>query len=102
MSHVEQIVRDAGWFDRSPNGLADVGDLTPVMPTQLLSAKDWTAVVQRKRQELIDEICKNIPANIDDIDNTSYHQESSTEVKIVDKSYLTADLEQRWKRNKIS
>src|ERR1700676_2788205 len=37
MSHVEQIMWDAGWFDKSLNGLADVGDLTPVMPTQLLS-----------------------------------------------------------------
>jgi hypothetical protein len=90
MLHVEQIMQDVGWFDKSPNGLADVGDLTPVIPTQLQSAKDWSAVVERKRQELIDKKCKNIPGNIDDFDKTSYDQESSAEVKIVDKSYLTA------------
>src|ERR1700683_2740845 len=90
MLHIEQIMRDAGWFDRSPNGPADVGDLTPVILTQLQSAKDWSAIVQCKQQELIYERCKNIPGNIDDIDKTSYDQESSAEVKIVDKSYLTA------------
>src|ERR1700723_2355548 len=90
MSHVKQTMRDAGWFDKSPNGSADVGDLTPVIPSQLQSGKDWSAVVQRKRQELIDERCKNIPDNIDDINKTGYDQESLAEVKIVDKTYLTA------------
>ncbi|KIM86545.1 hypothetical protein PILCRDRAFT_64999, partial [Piloderma croceum F 1598] len=83
-------MQDAGWFDKSPNGLADVGDLTPVVPTQLQSGKDWTAIVQRKRQELIDERCKNIPDNTDDIDKTGYDPESLAGVKIVDKTYLTA------------
>ena len=90
MLHVEQIMHDAGWFDESPNGPADVGDLTPVLPAQLQSGKDWTAIVQCKRQELIDERCKNIPDNIDTIHKISYNSESSAEVKIVDKTYLTA------------
>ena len=90
MLHVEQTMQDAGWFDKSPNGLADVGDLTSVVPTQLQSGKDWTAIVQHKRQELIDERCKNIPDNIDVINKTGYDPESLAEVKIVDKTYLTA------------
>ena len=61
MLHVEQIMRDAGWFDKSPNGPADVGDLTPMVPDQLQSGKDWSAAVQHKWQELINERCKNIP-----------------------------------------
>jgi hypothetical protein len=36
MLHIEQIMLDAGWFDRSPNGLADVGDLTPLQKIGLL------------------------------------------------------------------
>ena len=92
MSHVEQIMRDAGWFDKSPNGLPDVGDLTPIIPAQLLSGKDWSAVVQHKRQELIDERCRNIPGKIDDIDKTNYDQESSAEVKIVDKAYFNCKI----------
>ena len=90
MLHVEQIMRNAGWFDKSPNGPADVGDLTPVIPGQLQSGKDWTAVVQHKRQELIDERHVNIPVNIGDIDMAGNNQESSAEVKIVDDAYLTA------------
>jgi len=89
MLHVEQTMQDAGWFDKSPNGLADVGDLTPMVPIQLQSGKDWTAIVQRKRQELIDERCKNIPDHSNDINGTSYDSESLAEVKIVDKTYLT-------------
>ena len=61
-----------------------------MVPTQLQSGKDWTAIVQNKRQELIDERCKNIPDHIDDINKTGYDQESLAEVKIVDKTYLTA------------
>src|SRR6267378_1215439 len=90
MLHVEQIMQDAGWFDKSPNGPADVSDLTPVVPDDFQSGKDWTAVVQHKRQELIDQRCRNIPGKFDDVDKTNYDQESSAEVKIVNKAYLTA------------
>ena len=48
MLPVEQIMQDVGWFDKSPKGPADVGDLTPVVPDELQSGKDWTAVVQHK------------------------------------------------------
>src|SRR6202050_5110874 len=77
MLHVEQIMRDAGWFDKSPNGPADVGDLTPLVPDEFQSGKYWTAVVQHKQQEFTDERCRNIPGKIDDIDKTNYDQESS-------------------------
>jgi chromosomal replication initiation ATPase DnaA len=90
MLHVEQIMQDAGWFDESSNGPAEIGDLTPVLSAQLQSGKDWTAIVQRKQQELIDERCKNIPDNVNDINKTGYGAESLAEVKIVDKTYLTA------------
>jgi hypothetical protein len=79
---MEQIIQDAGWFDKNPNGPADVGDLTPVVPDQLQSGKDWTAVVECKLEELIDERCKNIPQNIDDINNKGYDEEPLAEVKI--------------------
>ncbi|KIM73860.1 hypothetical protein PILCRDRAFT_14849 [Piloderma croceum F 1598] len=91
-------MQDAGWFDESPNGPADVGDLTPVLPAQLQSGKDWTAIVQRKRQELIDERCKNIPDNIDDINKTGNDPGSLAEVKIVDKTYLTAKFKAKTKK----
>ncbi|KIM73075.1 hypothetical protein PILCRDRAFT_15521 [Piloderma croceum F 1598] len=92
-------MHDAGWFDKSPNGPPDVGDLIPVVPTQLQSGKDWTAVVQRKQQELVDERCKNIPDNIDAINETGYDPESLAEVKIVDKTYLTAKFKAKNRRD---
>ena len=39
---------------------------------------------------MINERCKNIPEKIDDINGTGYDEEPLAEVKIVDKSYLTA------------
>ena len=90
MLHIEQIIPNAGWFDKSPNGPADVGDLTPVVPDHLQSGKDWTVVVQQNHQEIIDKRCQKIPENINDTNKTGYDQEPSAEVKIVDKAYSTA------------
>ena len=39
---------------------------------------------------MINERCKNIPGKIDDINGTGHDEEPLAEVKIVDKSYLTA------------
>jgi len=50
-------MQDAGWFEKSPNGSADFGDLTPVVPTPAQSGKDGL-LVQNKWQELIDEDAK--------------------------------------------
>ena len=65
------------------------------MPDQLQSGKDWTAIVQQRWQELINERCKNIPGNIDDINNTGYDEEPLAKVKIIDKAYLTAKFKAR-------
>ena len=50
MAKVEEIMCTVGWFNPSPYGPADVGDLTPVVPTQVLSGSGWKAAVQNKRQ----------------------------------------------------
>jgi hypothetical protein len=65
------------------------------VPDQLQSGKDWTAIVQQRWQELINERCKNIPGNIDDINNTGYDEEPLAKVKIIDKAYLTAKFKAR-------
>ena len=72
-----------------------------MVPDELQCGNDWTAVVQCKQHKLIDERCRNIPGKIHDIDKTNYDQESSIKVGIVDKAYLTANLRQRWKKNRI-
>ena len=48
MTKVEEIMHTAGWFDASPDGPANVGDLTPIVPTQILSGSEWKAAVQNK------------------------------------------------------
>ena len=60
-----------------------------MIPAQFQSGKDWAALVQHKRQELIDERCTNIPKDINNIDKTESNEESLAEVKIVNKTYLT-------------
>ena len=74
MLHIEQTMLDAGWFDKSPNGQPNAGNLTPVVPTQLQSGRDWIVIVQRK-QELINERCKNILDNNDVTNKTSLNPE---------------------------
>ena len=88
MLQVEQLMLNAEWFDKSPNGPADVGDLSPLTPSLVQSGKDWSALVQHRRQELVDERCKNIPGNINNFNKADQYHLS--EVKIIDKAYLTA------------
>ena len=88
MLQVEQLMLNAEWFDKSPNGPADVGDLSPLTPSLVQSGKDWSALVQHRRQELVDERCKNIPGNINNFNKADQYHLS--EVKIIDKTYLTA------------
>jgi len=80
MLHVEQTMQDL-MVVKSPNGSADVGDLTPVVPTQLQSGKDGLLLFQNKRQELIDERCNNIPDHMTTINKTGYDQNFSRSSK---------------------
>jgi hypothetical protein len=88
MMKVEKMMHAAGWFDESPNGPANMGDLTPITPIHILPGKEWKTIVAKKKQEVIDARRKNIPS-----ENTQSHNEHSdnhklNDVKIVDKSYL--------------
>ena len=89
MEKVEEIMHTAGWFDASPDGPADVGDVIPVVPTQILSGSEWKAVVQSKRQEVLDERQKNLPVQREDFKTSNQHGKSANDVKIIDKVYLS-------------
>jgi hypothetical protein len=89
MAKVEQIMHTAGWFDVSPNGPADVGDLTPVVPAYVQSGSDWKAAVQNKRQEVLEERHKNLPTHRDESVTLHRHKNATNHVKIVDKAYLS-------------
>jgi len=48
MLQVENLLHTAGWFNKSPNGPVDFGDLTPLVSTHLQSGKYWKVVVEKK------------------------------------------------------
>jgi len=92
ISEAERIMHAAGWFDKSPNGVADVGDLTPVVPSYILSGKDWKNIVLKKKQLKLDERHKHMNNTVCSSHNSKIIQSSNEEVKIVDKTYLTRDF----------
>ena len=61
MTEIQKIITSAGWLDNSPNGLPKV-DLNEVEPEEELSPTQWKAAVKAKRQELLAERNKSIPA----------------------------------------
>jgi hypothetical protein len=89
MLQVEDLMHTAGWFNESPDGPVDFGNLTPLVPTNLQSGKDWKVVVQKMWQELLDERRKNIYEHSNEPNRKTHYHELHGEVKIVDKSYLT-------------
>jgi hypothetical protein len=96
MDRVEEIMRTSGWFNESPDGPPDFGDLNPIVPSHILPGKEWAAKVQQQKQDLIAERSKNLPTNRDIIHGTNSEGVKSAqnygEVKIVDKSYLSQDF----------
>ena len=89
MLQVESLLHTAGCFNESPDGLVDFGDLTPLVPTYLQSGKDWKVVVEKKRQELLNERSKYIYEHCNEPNSKAQHQKSLGDVKVVDKSYVT-------------
>jgi hypothetical protein len=87
MREMEEILRNAGWMDSSPNGNPDVGDLQPVQPAELRSGQKWKAEVQKTRQEVLDKRRQHMPNPTKRYSN--FHKDPlAGDVKIVDKAYL--------------
>jgi hypothetical protein len=84
MAKVEEIMHTSGWFDKSPDGLPEVGDLKPITPSCIRPGKEWETIVQNQKQEVLAERSKNLPSRKDGPAPVQH----SDEVKIVDKSYL--------------
>jgi hypothetical protein len=93
MAKVEEIMHTAGWFDDSPDGPAEVGDLTPIIPTKIQSGNEWKTVVQNKRQEVLEERSKNLPAYRDEFQSSHTFQKSTEDVRIVDKAFLSSKFQ---------
>jgi predicted AAA+ superfamily ATPase len=93
MTEIQKIVTSAGWLDKSPNGLPIV-DLNEVEPEEELSPTQWKAAVKAKRQEILAERNKSIPAK-----TTSQTQKdpNQNDVKIIDRSYLNKSFKAKSK-----
>jgi hypothetical protein len=88
MAKVEEIMHVSGWFDESPDGPPDFGDLNPIIPDCTIPGKEWETVVQNKKQEVLNERSKNLPTRKNDPVSVQHLDE----VKVVDKSYLNKNF----------
>ena len=83
MANVDDILHMAGWFDDSPDGPPDVGNLMPIVPDIIMPGKEWVNVVQTQKKVVLDERSKSLAFK--------KHKTLSIQpnkVEIVDKSYL--------------
>ena len=60
MRHVEQIVANAGWLDKSPDGIDKI-DPEGIMPAVDNSGSQWSSLIQRIRKMIVADRSKNLP-----------------------------------------
>ena len=85
MESMENIMKASGWFDKSPDGLPNLGNLDHVEPSIQLSSKEWQNKINEKRQQLL-QVQMSIESNQDDddIDFDQYDTQVFNDVKAVD------------------
>jgi len=89
MQDMENIVKNAGWLDKSPDGLPDVGDITPLVPGIMQDGTQWRKDVLEKKKQALDEKMRNLPSVVNAPDNSSGRKFTSyNEVKVVGVDYL--------------
>ena len=86
MLAVERTMKHAGWLDDCMDGPPDVGFLEPVEPEFNQPAKTWRAVVLAKKQEILDQRSKHLPANCGT--KSTAKRSRPNVVEVVDKSYI--------------
>ena len=84
MTEIHKIITSAGWLDKSPDGHPKV-DLDEVEPEEELSPAQWKAAVKAKRQEILTEKNKSIPAKTA---GQAQKDPNQNDVKVIDRSYL--------------
>ena len=75
MEPMENIMKASGWFDKSPDGLPDLGNLDRVEPSVHLGSKEWEYKINEKRQQLL-QGRMSIESNQDD-DNINFDQSNT-------------------------
>jgi hypothetical protein len=92
-NEMHNIMKTSGWFDKSPDGPPEYGDLTPIQPEINLTEKEWSNEVKAKREQVLQNKLNNISSKDENpcinLKSGSYIHD---EVKMVDKSYLEQDF----------
>ena len=83
MAEIQKIVTSAGWLDQCPDGIPTM-DFTEIDP-EVLPPSQWDAAVQEKRQQVLAERNKALPAQSGKQPGKDPNQ---NDVRIVDRSYL--------------
>lgn len=91
MKTMRNMMAVAGWFDDSPDGLPDYGDLIPLEPAASFTGKEWERKVAEKKEEVMSSRMKDAfsggPEHATEEKGRSF-PEVTDDVKIVDKRYL--------------
>ena len=83
MAEIQKIVTSAGWLDQCPDGPPSM-DFAEIEPEELPPSQ-WDAAVQEKRQQVLAERNKALPAQSG---KKSGKDPNQNDVRIVDRSYL--------------
>src|SRR5258705_1479644 len=83
MAEIQKIVTSAGWLDQCPDGPPSM-DFAEIEPEELTPSQ-WDAAVQEKRQQVLAERNKALPAQSG---KKSGKDPNQNDVRIVDRSYL--------------
>ena len=83
MGEIQKIVTSAGWLDKCPDGPPSM-EFAEIEPEELPPSQ-WDAAVQEKRQQVLAERNKALPAQSGKKSGTDPNQ---NDVRIVDRSYL--------------
>jgi hypothetical protein len=83
MAEIQKIVTSAGWLDQCPDGPPSIEFAE--IEAEKLPPSQWDAAVQEKRQQVLAERNKSLPAQSK---NQSGKDPNQNDVQIVDRSYL--------------
>src|ERR1700734_456580 len=83
MEEIQKIITSAGWLDQCLDGPVSMDFIE--IEAEELPPSQWDAAVQEKRQQVLAERNKSLPAQFK---NQSGKDPNQNDVQIVDRSYL--------------
>lgn len=88
MDEARNTLTSSGWFDESPDGPPEYGDLTAIQPEADLNGKEWDKRVATKREEALSIRMKDFGSDDLISETKGLHSDVNDDVKIIDKTYF--------------